>query len=528
MASRRCSLLLLCVLAVGVCANGVPRVVHGDEVSPEHKYPWVVAVAIDLGDGALVVFCGGALISSDRVLTAAHCIYHHDWASYGYANRYVIVGVHDLTSSTEGHQVLRWKKVFVHSDFDPTNSKNDIAIIQLESAFNNSNAHEIPMATETPEVYDKLHVAGWGRIATGEAQSDVLLETTIPVVDVDICNAKYSGTWTSVICAGFIGKGTCNRDSGGPAFVTTQASFGYALVGVLSFGSKDCTLGPSGFSDVASFTSWITEMMNAPSDWCGAPVVAFADGYCDAMWQTTECGFDSIDCTGMCAPGCQKGYSNDDACEDACNNAACNFDGGECTCHCVISLLTNGVCDIACNTSACLHDSGACVPACAAGCPITMRGNGACDAACNNTACQQDGGDCVTMCSGKCKWSQVGDDTCQSECNTAACSYDGGDCQECSPGCFTNTINDGICTAACVTPDCNWDGNDCQIDPPPTNYCALWCPNPWVGDGECDEACNVNDCLNDKGDCGGDGSPAAAAGAVPLLVVATVAFAALS
>ncbi|MEA1958913.1 MAG: LNR domain-containing protein, partial [Chloroflexota bacterium] len=73
---------------------------------------------------------------------------------------------------------------------------------------------------------------------------------------------------------------------------------------------------------------------------------------------------------------------------------------------------------------------------CAAGCPYTSVGDGVCDSACNNAACSYDGGDCTTgYCATGCPWSYVGDGYCDSACNVAACNYDGGDCSQCAYGC---------------------------------------------------------------------------------------------
>ncbi|XP_069971033.1 chymotrypsin BI-like [Penaeus vannamei] len=47
---------------------GVPRIVGGTEAAP-HSWPHQVALFIDNSQ-----FCGGSLISSEWVLTAAHCM----------------------------------------------------------------------------------------------------------------------------------------------------------------------------------------------------------------------------------------------------------------------------------------------------------------------------------------------------------------------------------------------------------------------------------------------------------------------
>ena len=53
------------------------RIVGGTEVAPANKYPWMVAVVDSLGGQ----FCGGTLVASKYVISAAHCMFNLDGTS---------------------------------------------------------------------------------------------------------------------------------------------------------------------------------------------------------------------------------------------------------------------------------------------------------------------------------------------------------------------------------------------------------------------------------------------------------------
>jgi len=73
---------------------------------------------------------------------------------------------------------------------------------------------------------------------------------------------------------------------------------------------------------------------------------------------------------GYCASGCPEEWKNDGWCDTGCNNAACNFDEGDC----------DGVPD---------YDAS-----CPTDCATHMQGNGVCDYQCYSMQCNYDYGDC--------------------------------------------------------------------------------------------------------------------------------------
>ncbi|CDJ28626.1 Thrombospondin type 1 domain-containing protein, related [Eimeria mitis] len=131
-----------------------------------------------------------------------------------------------------------------------------------------------------------------------------------------------------------------------------------------------------------------------------------------------------------CAPGCALWFLGNTLCDEVCNNAACQFDGGDCwSADCVVGPWAEwSPCSVTCGgpgtqrrrreiksrakqggapcpkleanipafsrvADACPMTCGLCEE-CAPGCALWFLGNTLCDEVCNNAACQFDGGDC--------------------------------------------------------------------------------------------------------------------------------------
>uniref|UniRef100_A0A8C2WZN6 pancreatic elastase II n=1 Tax=Cyclopterus lumpus TaxID=8103 RepID=A0A8C2WZN6_CYCLU len=228
------------------------RVVAGQDVRP-HSWPWQISLQSD-SSGRWRHVCGGTLISSDWVLTAAHCINDR----YNYR---VELGKHSLKTSEQGSIARRALRHLT----------NDIALIKLSSPVTFSDAITAACVPDRGVVLphgSPCYVTGWGRLSTSGPPADILQQALLPVVGHDACSQP---DWWSVlatdkmVCAGgdAVTAG-CNGDSGGP--LNCQNPDGsWDVHGVVSFGSgQGCNVlqKPTVFTQVSSYIDWITTVRN--------------------------------------------------------------------------------------------------------------------------------------------------------------------------------------------------------------------------------------------------------------------------
>uniref|UniRef100_A0A8C6WM39 pancreatic elastase II n=1 Tax=Neogobius melanostomus TaxID=47308 RepID=A0A8C6WM39_9GOBI len=196
------------------------RVVGGDDVRP-HSWPW--QISLESGRyGHWSHACGGTLISSEWVITAAHCILD----KYSYR---VKLGKHNLENNEEeGALTISPAKIIKHYDY---NSINDIAMLKLDTPVTFTDTIKPACLPEEGAVLPNgapCYISGWGRLSTEGPGAIILQQALLPVVSYEICS--QSDWWRDGIKSG------CMGDSGGP--LNCQNPDGsWAVHGVVSFGS---------------------------------------------------------------------------------------------------------------------------------------------------------------------------------------------------------------------------------------------------------------------------------------------------
>ncbi|XP_001359817.4 phenoloxidase-activating factor 2 [Drosophila persimilis] len=226
-------------------------------------YPWQAALLTT----ADVYLGGGALITAQHVLTAAHKVYNLALTSFK-----VRLGEWDASSTSEPipAQDVYVSNVYVNPSFNPTNLQNDVAILKLVQAVSltsKSTVGTICLPT-TSFVGQRCWVAGWGKNDFGPtgAYQAIQRQVDVPLIPNANCQAALRATRlgssfalspTSFICAGGeAGKDACTGDGGSPLVCTSNGL--WYVVGLVAWGIGCAQAGvPGVYVNVGTFLPWI-------------------------------------------------------------------------------------------------------------------------------------------------------------------------------------------------------------------------------------------------------------------------------
>ncbi|XP_078723606.1 uncharacterized protein LOC144941055 [Lampetra fluviatilis] len=241
---------LIFALLVGTAAAAPymyeDHIVGGSECAA-HSQPWQVS----LNNG--YHFCGGSLISSEWVVSAAHCYQTASSIS-------VRIGEHNIFVSEGTEQKIQASKVISHPQFNSVTYDNDIMLIKLSTpATLNQYAQAIPLPSSCVDTGVMCTISGWGETYTIVGSPDVLMCFQAPVLSDISCRNSYPGDITNnMICLGYLegGKDSCQGDSGGPVVCNGQ------LQGIVSWG-RNCARPnyPGVYTKVCNYNSWIASSM---------------------------------------------------------------------------------------------------------------------------------------------------------------------------------------------------------------------------------------------------------------------------
>lgn len=242
------------------CAPMEPKIMNGTEVEP-FKYPWLTSVQF-LG----IHFCGGVMIESKTMITAAHCA----GINVGPFIK-VLAHRHNLELKEEEKGML-FKVISKHNhpkynarlDRFTHRVQNDIAVWKLEQIGGDEYDFPPELLSFDDGTYSaletRLKVAGWGSTYYRGKHSKILLETEVMVSSIEQCvetDSKMPKIQQEDMCAASKGFNICGADSGGPLFAEKEDG-GIVLVGIAIYdnGCKpDSSVGV--FAKIHNHLDWI-------------------------------------------------------------------------------------------------------------------------------------------------------------------------------------------------------------------------------------------------------------------------------
>lgn len=236
------------------------RIVGGSGSNPI-RFPYYTQLTMYAQDGS-TYNCGGTLIASDIVLTAAHCLVTYP------INRVEAI-VNRTSVNPVGRQYIRQGVQYrAHPFYDENKNTYDVAVVKLGSPVTGVPFIKLNTNRGLPVTNQWLTIIGFGVTSQYGASAKKLMQASVRAFSFDDCNDSnsYGGAILddAMVCAGVTpgGVDSCFGDSGGPLLIPGTAARLDVQVGIVSFGDG-CALPnkPGVYTRVSTYANWINNQV---------------------------------------------------------------------------------------------------------------------------------------------------------------------------------------------------------------------------------------------------------------------------
>ena len=241
-----------------------PYIYKGFKPDPSLELSWQVAIVLSKTPDA--IRCGGAVIASRWVLTAAHCFDGIDASDVR-----VIANTRNLNDPARTVRRVNELETYYHQglEYSASSRRFDAALLKLDQPIA-TQPLELASAAEASldAVGAKAQVFGWGITESGVFSTE-LLAANVTIHPGATCQASGPGISpladTLMICAGGNIEDACSGDSGGP--LVAELGDRQFAIGIVSRG-VDCAKhqGAGIYTRVRALSAWISAMRAKHAD----------------------------------------------------------------------------------------------------------------------------------------------------------------------------------------------------------------------------------------------------------------------
>uniref|UniRef100_A0A670ZB65 Plasminogen activator n=1 Tax=Pseudonaja textilis TaxID=8673 RepID=A0A670ZB65_PSETE len=240
--------------------------IKGGAYSYIESHPWQAGIFVK-NRGLEGYHCGGILINSCWVLSAAHCF------PKGFHPRRlkVVLGRTFRVKSSATEQIFQVERYITHEKYDPRTLDNDIALLKLKHPFENcvtetDSVHPVclPKAGLQLPDWTECEVSGYGKHEMSSPfHSERLKEGHVRLYPDSSCTPARLANRTvteNMLCAGDTRQlhDACKGDSGGPLVCLNDGRM--RLIGIISWGVGCGTKNTPGvYTRVVRYLNWIQE-----------------------------------------------------------------------------------------------------------------------------------------------------------------------------------------------------------------------------------------------------------------------------
>ncbi|CAL1292012.1 unnamed protein product [Larinioides sclopetarius] len=220
-------------------------------VTDEDPWPWMASLIAKSSDK---IFCGGALVTEQYVLTAAHCTVRIP------RNR-ILVRLGRPASENLPEPDFEVIEIKRHAGYNPRTMQNDIALLKLSRRVQFGDFRGVVCLAKDEEGIEDLVSKSASLLRWKETPGEIKDVEPLTVISNKECQSRMrTAIADSILCTEPRTDATmCNADSGAPLIMPKDDKF--EVIGILTWNRNDCDERfPAVFTRVSSYHRWIEKL----------------------------------------------------------------------------------------------------------------------------------------------------------------------------------------------------------------------------------------------------------------------------